>query len=242
MYRASGQRFSIPQGLCPDALYPGTSSPLISLIQGRGQLTTSPAERRNWPGWSSLPCYGKGIRIPTGICWGSSEFLLYPIDRLNVWETPPLLTAGSEAHLRRRGNSLPVSCATCIVSSYASRFRTNLMYQPHSVFGAWILGIFDVAHLYIHIPESPHAHSCVASRPFLHCPMSIPCSATKFCGMGVWRNCDFLCRQRFSFCLFILFSVGATQSMQKLGCPPIRTWTWIVQKIVPIIAQFLENP
>jgi hypothetical protein len=61
----------------------------------------------------------------------SSEFLLHPIDGANVRETPPLLTAGCETRPRRRGNSLPVSRSACIVSSYASRFRTNLMYQPH---------------------------------------------------------------------------------------------------------------
>jgi hypothetical protein len=77
--------------------------------------------------------YGKGNRIPSGICWGFSEFLLHPIDGAIVRETPPLLTAGLETHPRRRGNSLPVSRSACVVSSYASTFRTNLMYQPHSL-------------------------------------------------------------------------------------------------------------
>jgi hypothetical protein len=77
-------------------------------------------------------CYGKSNRIPSGICWGSSEFLLRPIDGANVRETPPLLTAGFETHPRRSGNSLPVSRSACVVSCYASRFRTNLMYQPHT--------------------------------------------------------------------------------------------------------------
>jgi hypothetical protein len=74
--------------------------------------------------------YGKGNRIPSGICWGSSEFLLHPIVGANVRDAP-LLTAGFEAHPRRRGNSLPVSRSACVVSSYASRFRTNTTYQPH---------------------------------------------------------------------------------------------------------------
>jgi hypothetical protein len=75
--------------------------------------------------------YGKGNRIPSGICWGSSEFLLHPIDGGNVRETPPLLTAGFETHPLRSGHSLPVSRSACVISSYASRYRTNLMYQPH---------------------------------------------------------------------------------------------------------------
>jgi hypothetical protein len=76
--------------------------------------------------------YGKGNHIPSGICWGSSEFLLHPNDGANLRETPPLLTAGFETHPRRHGNSLPISRSACAVLRYASRFRTNLMYQPHT--------------------------------------------------------------------------------------------------------------
>jgi hypothetical protein len=54
----------------------------------------------------------------------------------------PLLTAGFEIHPRRRGNSLPViSRSACVVSSYASRFRTNLMYQPHMPMIMCLIGI-----------------------------------------------------------------------------------------------------
>jgi ankyrin repeat protein len=51
--------------------------------------------------------YGKGARIPRGICWGSSEFPLHRIDRAYVRETHPLLTAGFETHPRRRRNFSP---------------------------------------------------------------------------------------------------------------------------------------
>ncbi len=80
-----------------------------------------------FPSWP----YGKGMRIPRGICWGSS--VSSPPNRRDKCERDaPLLTAGFETHSRRRENSLPVSRFTCVVSSYASRFCANITYQPHN--------------------------------------------------------------------------------------------------------------